>query len=82
MKAQFLARYAVKDSFALGEGLIEDYLAESLIAKYPRIILHPNVQENKKVIEKIEFLSNVIYGGKSLIQKDPDDGMFFLDYIG
>lgn len=77
------SKYAyIKDSFAVGEGVIEAYLAESSIAKYPRIVLHPNVEENDKLIEKIEYLSNVMYGGKSLIQRDAEDGILFLDYIG
>lgn len=77
------SKYAyIKDSYAVGEGVIEAYLAESSIAKNPRIVLHPNVEENNKLIEKINFLSNVMYGGKSLIQRDPQDGILFLDYIG
>ncbi|WP_193164097.1 hypothetical protein [Microbulbifer hainanensis] len=77
------SKYAyIKDSFAVGEGVIEAYLAESSIAKYPRIVLHPNVEENEKLIEKIKFLSDVMYGGKSLIQRDDKDGILFLDYIG
>lgn len=72
----------IKDSFAVGEGVIEAYLAESSIAKSPRIVLHPNIEENKKLIEKIFFLSDVMYGGKSLIQRDSKDGVLFLDYIG
>lgn len=38
-------------------------------------------KKTKKVIEKLEFILNGMYGGKSLIQKEPDDGLFFLDYI-
>lgn len=72
----------IKDSFAVGEGLIEAYLAESSIAKSPRIVLHPNIEENKKLIEKIFFLSDMMYGGKSLIKRDSEDGVLFLDYIG
>lgn len=72
----------IKDSFAVGQGVIEAYLAESSIAKSPRIVLHPNIEENKKLIEKINFLSDAMYGGKSLIQRDSQDGILFLDYIG
>lgn len=72
----------IKDSFAVGEGLIEAYLAESSIAKSPRIVLHPNIEENEKLIEKIFFLSDEMYGGKSLIQRDSKDGVLFLDYMG
>ena len=77
------SKYAyIKDSFAVGEGVIEAYLAESSIAKHPRIVLHPNVEENEKLMEKIEFLSSVMYGGKSLIQRDSQDGVLYLDHIG
>lgn len=72
----------IKDNFAVGEGLIEAYLAESSIAKSPRIVLHPNIEENTKLIEKIFFLSDVMYGGKSLIQRDSKDSVLFLDYMG
>lgn len=77
------SKYAyIKDNFAVGEGVIEAYLAESEIAKNPRIVMHPNIRENNKLIEKIELLSKLMYGGKSLIQSDPKDGNLFLDYIG
>lgn len=77
------SQYAyIKDSFAVGEGVIEAYMTESVIAKHPRIALHPNVGKNEKLMEKIELLSNMMYGGKSLIQRDAKDGILFLDYIG
>ncbi len=77
------SKYAyIKDNFAVGEGVIEAYLAESEIAKSPRIVLHPNIRENNKLIEKIDYLSELMYGGRSLIQSDPNDGNLFLDYIG
>lgn len=77
------SRYAyIKDNFAVGEGVIEAYLAESKIAENPRIVLHPSIRENKKLIDKIELLSDLMYGGRSLIQTDPKDGHLFLDYIG
>lgn len=72
----------IKDNLAVGEGVIEAYLAESSLAKNPRIVFHPNVEKNEKLVEKVNLLSDVMYGGKSLIQKDPKDGLLFLDYIG
>lgn len=72
----------IKESFAVGEGVIEAYLAESSIAKHPRIALHPNIEENQQVIDCICFLSDNLYGGKSLIKRDSKDGILFLDYIG
>ncbi len=77
------SKYAyIKDNFAVGEGVIEAYVAESSIAKNPRIVLHPSVEENRKLMEKIKFLSDLMYGGRSIIKKDEGDGILFLDYIG
>lgn len=71
----------IKDSFAVGEGLIEAYLAESKYAKNPRIILHPEVEGNIELMEKIHYLAKMMYGGHSIIQKD-EDGLYFLDHLG
>lgn len=71
----------IKDSFAVGEGLIEAYLAESKYAKNPRIVLHPTVEANIDLMEKIQFLAEIMYGGHSIVQKD-DDGLYFLDHLG
>lgn len=71
----------IKDNFAVGEGLIEAYLGESKYAKNPRIVLHPSVGINIRLMEKIEFLSKKMYGGKSIIKKDIDD-LYFLDHLG
>jgi hypothetical protein len=72
----------VKDRFAVGEGLIEAYLAESSIAKYPRIVIHPAVEENVELMKKIDFLSDKMYGGKSILQRDDLDDQLFIDHIG
>ncbi|UQV45016.1 hypothetical protein KIV45_25350 [Janthinobacterium lividum] len=71
----------VKDRFAVGEGLIEAYLAESSIAKNPRIVLHPEVEKNVALIEKINFLSDKMYAGRGILQRDTD-GRLFIDHIG
>lgn len=72
----------IKDNFAVGEGLIEAYLAESKYAKNPRIILHPEVEKNTKLMDKVDFIAKNMYSGKSILQKDPADGLYFLDHIG
>lgn len=71
----------VKDNFAVGEGLIEAYLAESKLAVNPRIILHPEVTKNSLLMEKLSFLANEIYNGNSIIKED-SDSLYFLDYLG
>lgn len=71
----------IKDSFAVGEGLIEAYLAESKLAINPRIILHPEVTQNLPIMEKINFLADRMYSGKSIIEKDID-GLYFIDHVG
>lgn len=72
----------IKNNFAVGEGLIEAYHAESTIAKNPRIVLHPEVEKNEKLMEKVNFLSEKMYGGKSIIQRDAVDNTLFLDSLG
>lgn len=71
----------VKDNFAVGEGLIDAYLVESKNAKYPRIAFSENVVSNSKLMSKIKFLSDVMYGGNQLIVKDSSDGVYYLDYL-
>ena len=71
----------IKNNFTVGEGLIETYLAESEYAKNPRIVLHPAVETNVELMEKIEFISKKMYGCRSIIQKD-DDNLYFLDHLG
>lgn len=71
----------IKDNFAVGEGLIEAYLAESKLAINPRIILHPEVTQNSPLMEKINFLADKMYSGRSIIEKDIDD-LYFIDHIG
>lgn len=71
----------IKENFAVGEGLIEAYEAERTFAKNPRLILHPEVQKNTKLMERINFLSDVMYSGKAILKKDEDE-LYFIDYIG
>lgn len=72
----------IKDNFAVGEGLIQAYLAESKIAIHPRIILHPEVQDNEKLMQKIDFLAKAMYNGRSILKKDDEDGVYFVDHLG
>ena len=72
----------IKDSFAVGEGLIQAYLAESKIAVHPRIILHPEIQKNEKLMEKIDRIAKEMYAGRSILQKDANDGIYFIDHLG
>lgn len=72
----------IKDSFAVGEGLIDAYKIESTIAVYPRIAFSPEVINNKKLMNKITYLSDRMYSGNQLIAIDPDDNVSFLDYLG
>ncbi|ELB2850165.1 hypothetical protein R7036_22890 [Vibrio sp. 1637] len=71
----------VKDNFAVGEGLIDSYLVESKVAKYPRIALSKDTSSNTKLMEKIRFLSDVMYNNNQLVAKDPVDGVYYLDYL-
>lgn len=72
----------IKDSFVVGEGLIEAYKAESKIAVYPRIAFAADVTNNKNLMAKIEYISNIMYGGNQLISIDSNDNVAFLDYLG
>ncbi|MCJ1819612.1 hypothetical protein [Klebsiella quasipneumoniae] len=72
----------IKDSFAVGEGLIEAYKIESTIAIYPRIAFSEDIIANIKLMDKIKFLSNEMYNGNQLVSVDSNDGVYFLDYIG
>lgn len=72
----------VRDRFAVGEGLIEAYEAESLIAKFPRIVIHPLIEENKELLGMINYLSKVMYFGRGVLQRDASDGNLFIDHIG
>ncbi|TOH24711.1 hypothetical protein, partial [Vibrio parahaemolyticus] len=71
----------LKDNFAVGEGLIDSYLVESKIAKYPRIALSEDTSSNKKLMEKIRFLSKVMYNDNQLVARDPVDDVYYLDYL-
>lgn len=71
----------VKDRFAVGEGLIEAYLAESSIAKNPRIVIHPSIEENTDLIKMINFLGDKMYAGRGILQRDIDNRLF-IDHIG
>lgn len=72
----------IKDAFAVGEGLIEAYKIESTVAIYPRIAFSADIVANKKLMRQVEFLSNEMYNGNQLISVNPDDNVYFLDYIG
>lgn len=72
----------IKDNFAVGEGVIEAYEAESTYAKHPRIVLHPSIESNEKLLDKVKFLGDMMYNGKSIIKKDISDNCLFLDYLG
>lgn len=71
----------VEDGFAVGEGLIEAYKAESSLAKYPRIILDPSVMSNKMLASGINFISKKMYSDRGILSLDTD-GVYFIDYIG
>ncbi|HFQ4901516.1 TPA: hypothetical protein ACGU4U_003527 [Vibrio vulnificus] len=71
----------LKDNFAVGEGLIDSYLVESKIAKYPRIALSEDTSSNKKLMEKIRLLSKVMYNDNQLVARDPVDDVYYLDYL-
>lgn len=72
----------IKESIAVGEGLIEAYEAESSLAKYPRILIHPSVEKDTGLLEKIDFLGKKMYEGKGILQKDDTDGRLFIDHLG
>lgn len=72
----------IKESIAVGEGLIEAYEAESSLAKYPRILIHPSVEEDIDLIKKIDFLAEKMYKGKGILQRDKTDGRLFIDHLG
>lgn len=72
----------IKDTFAVGEGLIEAYKIESTIANHPRIAFSSSIISNNKLMEKVKFISDTMYNGNQIISVDPKDGVSFLDYIG
>ncbi|GLR65107.1 hypothetical protein [Marinospirillum insulare] len=71
----------IKDHFAVGEGLISAYKAESSLAIHPRIVFSPEVLEDKQLKSSITKLSDIMYGGHNIIKLD-DDGVHYLDYLG
>tara|TARA_R110002049_G_C9032115_1_gene552088 strand:- start:26 stop:961 length:936 start_codon:yes stop_codon:yes gene_type:complete len=71
----------IKDEFAVGEGLISAYKAESSLAIYPRIAFSPEVLQDKQLKDSITKLSEIMYGGNDIIKKDTD-GVQYLDYLG
>lgn len=71
----------IKDHFAVGEGLINAYKAESSIAIYPRIAFSPEVLKDKLLKKNISELSNLMYGGHDIVKLD-SDGVHHLDYLG
>lgn len=71
----------IKDQFAVGEGLISAYKAESKLAIYPRIAFSPEVLEDKQLKKSIEKLSELMYGGNSIIKRNTDN-IYYLDYLG
>ncbi len=71
----------IKDHFAVGEGLIKAYKAESSLAIHPRIVFSPEVLEDKKLKDSITKLSDIMYGGHNIIKLD-NDGVYYLDYLG
>ena len=71
----------IKDEFAVGEGLISAYKAESSLAIYPRIVFSPEVLQDKQLKDSITTLSDLMYGGHNIIKQDAD-GVHHLDYLG
>lgn len=68
----------IEGSFAVGEGVGIAYEGE-MAAKNPKIILCPDVVENKPLMKKIKFLSKLMYGDDNLFTFD--DSHYFLDYL-
>ncbi|WP_299267906.1 hypothetical protein [uncultured Psychrosphaera sp.] len=71
----------IKDEFAVGEGLISAYKAESSLAIYPRIAFSPEVLKDKQLKDSVTDLSKIMYGGNNIIKLD-SDGVHYLDYLG
>ena len=71
----------IQNEFAVGDGLICAYKAESNLAVHPRIAFSPEVLQDKELKESITQLSNVMYGGNNIIIRDTD-GVYYLDYLG
>ncbi|MFN4056402.1 MAG: hypothetical protein ACK4GU_16200 [Alishewanella aestuarii] len=71
----------IKDEFAVGEGLIAAYKAESSLAIYPRIVFSEEVLADQQLKSSIDTLSNLMYGGQNIIKRG-DDGVYYLDYLG
>ncbi|TMP88543.1 hypothetical protein CWC05_03680 [Pseudoalteromonas ruthenica] len=70
----------IRDHFAVGEGLVNAYKAESVLAKHPRIAFSPDVIDNKELMKEINNIGNLGYGGNQIIKED-EDGVFYLDYL-
>lgn len=71
----------IQNEFAVGDGLICAYKAESNLAVHPRIAFSPEVLQDKELKESITQLSNIMYGGNNIIIRD-SDGVYYLDYLG
>ena len=63
-------KHYVEDNFMFSQGLIEAYQLESLQAKYPRIIISPNLKEFFSL--KYKNVPGAIW---------EKDGYYFIDYL-
>jgi len=71
----------VKNSLAVGNGLIEAYKLESKDAKFPRILLSKDISENSKIMSYFDEHSKNQKDGFSIFCKDTDD-FYYLNYLG
>ncbi|WP_028302626.1 hypothetical protein [Oceanospirillum beijerinckii] len=71
----------ISASFAVGEGVIDAYRVESVVAKYPRIALSESIVENRKLMERLNFIADQMYSGFRIIKQDVDS-VYYLDYLG
>ena len=66
-----------RDSLAFGPALTEAYDLESKVARFPRVVLHPNWYDHASDVPSLVDSDIQTYH----VLRKADDGLFFLDYL-
>ncbi len=73
----------IKNSLAVGKGLIEAYNIESKLADVPRILLSKEISNDKKIMSYFDKHSKEYGKEFTIFSKDTHiDDYFYLDYLG
>ena len=70
----------IRNNYAVGEGLLDAYINESIRAIYPRIVLSKTITDNQSFINSFNYISKEIYRKDTFLKED-GDGIYYLDYL-